>query len=234
VVQNDAIQNDAIQNDSQRSAVVGAPPPSGSVVTLLPPPSPSAIAVPRPRGDANWLVHESIRRNIRLRITERDLFVNDVHVPAASITNVAFWSPRSSQHEFIFVSPATRLSFCVRDDHGDTTPSTSDFIAVVRYLDDAVLPRLVQQRLQTIDSGSRVAIDRLTIGLQGLRWKARAGANELAWTNFDHVAIHRECVEIVARKGRRLRTFTEIPLDTLDAVLVPLLVPAAAKAFGFA
>jgi hypothetical protein len=221
-----------VQNDSQRSAVVGAPPPHGSPRTVLPPPSPGAFAVPRPQGDANWLVHESIRRNIRLRVTERDLFVNDVHVPAASITNVAFWSPRSSQHEFIIVSPATRLSFCVRDDHGDTTPSTDDFIAVVRYLDGAVLPRLVQNRLQAIDAGSRVSIDRLSVGLQGLRWKARVNATELAWSNFDHVAIHRECIEIVARRGRRLRTFAEVPLDTVDAVLVPLLVPAAATAFG--
>jgi hypothetical protein len=226
------VQNNAIENIGPRSAVLGAPPPSGSALTTLPPPSPGVVAAPRPRGDANWLVHESIRQNIRLRVTERDVFINDVQVPAASITNVAFWSPRASQHEFILVSPATRLSFCVRDDHGDTTASTSDFIAIVRYLDGAVLPRLVQQRLQSIDAGSRVSVDRLTIGLQGLRWKARARANELAWSNFDHVAIHRECVEVVARKSRRLRTFTEIPLDKIDAVLLPLLLPAALRAFG--
>jgi hypothetical protein len=193
---------------------------------------PGLAPAPRPQSDANWLVHESIRRNIRLRITERDLFVNDVQVSAASISNVAFWSPRASQHEFILVSPATRLSFCVRDDHGDTTRSTADFIAVVRYLDGAVLPRLVQQRLQTIDAGSRVTIGPMTVGLPGLQRKTRLGTDKLAWSEFDHVAIHRECVEVVARKGRRLRTFAELPLSTVDAVLVPLLVPTAAKAFG--
>jgi hypothetical protein len=180
---------------------------------------------------ANWLVHESRRKNIQIRITEHDLFLDDVHIAASDITNVAFWSERSTHHEFIVVTPATKLTFCLRDDRVDFIPSSVDFVAIVRYLEGSVIPRLVQHRLQRIDMGMKVSMDRLTADRSGLSWASRPRARTVAWSDFDHVTIHRDHIEIVARRGRKLDSFADVPLTALDTVLIPALLPAAASVF---
>jgi hypothetical protein len=210
------------------TAAVALPPPPGADQRL----SGDALGPVAERSGANWLVHESRRKNIQIRITERDLFLDEVHIAAADITNVAFWSERSTHHEFIIVTPATKLTFCLRDDRVDLTPSATDFVAIVRYLEGAVIPRLVQHRLQRIDMGMKVSIDRLTADRTGLSWASRPRARAIAWADFDHVTIHRDHIEIVARRGRKLNSFTDVPLTALDAVLVPMLLPAATSVFG--
>lgn len=207
--------------------------------TIAPAPTMSAPwaaepAVPRPSSSdpvANWLVHESIRKNIRLRISEREITLDDVVVAAADITNVAFWTVKPTHHEFVLVSPATKVTFCVRDDRSDLTPSTHDFVALVRFLESAVLPRLVQHRLQRIDMGMTVAIDGLSANRAGLAWSSKLRSREMTWEDFDHVTVHRDHVDIISRKGKRLVPFAEVPLTSLDAVLIPLLLPAATSVF---
>jgi hypothetical protein len=228
--------------ETQQIRSVAAPSMSAPWATTpvpLPPPPSAARRLADDQLDpidevagANWLVHESRRKDIQIRITEHDLFLDEVHVAAADITNVAFWSERSTHHEFIIVTPSTKLTFCLRDDRVDLTPSVTDFVAIVRYLEGSVIPRLVQHRLQRIDMGMKVSFDRLTADRAGLSWASRPRARAIAWTDFDHVTIHRDHIEIVARRGRKLNSFAHVPLTALDVVLVPMLLVAATSVFG--
>jgi hypothetical protein len=180
---------------------------------------------------ANWLIHESSRKHIRIRLTEKELVLDDEHMLADDVTNVAFWSERSSHHEFVLMTPDTKLTFCLRDHRIDFVPSATDFVAVVRYLEDAVVPRLVQQRMQRIDMGLAVAVGPTQLDRAGIHRGRGKRRKTLAWADFDHITIHRDHLTIVGRRGRKLDSFTNVRLNLLDAVLLPKLLSPAASVF---
>jgi hypothetical protein len=197
------------------------PPTTGRSDALPPPPVPAA---------ANWLILDSDRADVRLRITEHELFVGDRRLASADISNVAFWTAK--QHEIVLVTPGIRLSFCLRNSRTDTTPAAQDFATLVKYLDTRVLPRLVQQRLQRLDMGMTVEIGPIKLRRAGIQSNRRTGRDHMPWADFDRAVVERDEVTIMRRRKSRIVPFAKIDLADLDAVLLPMLLRPAAGAFG--
>lgn len=216
------------KHDRHVTATVSSPP--------LPPPTGPAVAGPPPaarQAGTDEPIYESTRRRVKLRITADTLSYGPTTMQASEITELAFWMPKPGHHRVHLEGGTTGLSFRLVGRGTGGLTARDEYVRVVAWLESRALPRLLQGRLARVGMGLTVRIGRLELREGGMRWRGRVRSSEVRWDAFDHVAVTRKYVTVMTRTGRgKLRPFARLPLNELNAVLLPMLVPAAATSFG--
>ncbi len=210
--------------------------------TLLPPPAPGVLPQLSPTmfdnragaASETWVLFESTRKGHRIQLTEQQMSVGNRHLLASAISDVAFWSPRAHHYRVHVEGVGPALSTTIKS-HAKRTQGAAEreTVAIVRWLEKRVFPRLVQARLQRLSLGLTVRVGRLELRESGLRWRGPLARHSATWAEFNHVVVTRHELVIVVRsaRGGRLTTLARLPHNELNAVLLPALLPAAARTF---
>jgi hypothetical protein len=165
----------------------------------------------------------------KLRLTDRSISFGAVELQASEIRDLAFWTRRPGVHHVHLQGAGPTLDFVLA---GKGASATEDFRHVVEWLEQNVFASALQARLSRINLGLTVRMGRLELRAQGMRWRSMSSVDQIRWIDFDHVVVTRRDVAIVVRSKRgKLREFAQLPHNELNAVLLPMLLPAAAASF---
>ena len=213
-------------NDTTPAGAPLPPPPPGATPVAQPDMS---MAAPASAGVASAIEHEAVIDGVKLQLSDEEIAFGKVKLAAFDIEDLAFWTQRPGIHHVHLqgAGPVIDMAFKGRNKH-----TIGDYAAVVKWLEREVVANVLQERLTRLSIGLTVRIGRLELRSEGMRWKHLHGQSEVSWAAFDHVRVARKDVSIMVRGGKgKLRTFAELPHNELNAVLIPMLVPAAANIF---
>jgi hypothetical protein len=203
----------------------------------LPPPPPGAEPLAAPdlvavRSNAALhaeFEHEAVVDGVKLQLCEEHIAFGKVKLAAFDVQDLAFWTQHPGRHHVHLQGAGPNIDIAFKGRAKDTL---HNYAAVVKWLEREVVANVLEDRLTRLSIGLTVRIGRLELREEGLRWRRVSGTSIVSWNAFDHVTIARRELAIVVRGGKgKLRTFAELPHNELNAVLVPMLVPAAANSF---
>lgn len=206
----------------------------------MPPPLPAVVPIPPMTADGvgragtDDMVFESTRRGVKLRLTEHTLSRGRSTIRANDITDIAFWMPKTGLHRVHVESSGSAVAFGLAGRGGGAAAAAAriDYTQVVEWLEQRVIPRLVQSRLSRIGLGLTVRIGRMELREAGIRRRGFARSRDLRWSKFDHIVVTRKHIVVISRGSRgRLHQFARLPLNELNAVLLPILLPAASNSY---
>jgi hypothetical protein len=207
----------------------------------LPPPTPGAspdpyLPAPLPlttNEAANWLVYSSQHGGVKIHLTERELRFGDQRIMLDDVHDVSFWSPKRHRYRVALHGTNAKVTLAMKSSGARRLdPHRRDYLEIVKLIEAAVFPGLLEARLQRIDMGLPVRIGKLELRDDGLRFRSHGRTKQLPWAGFDHVLLAGKRMKIITRdnKGRR-RTFAKIRIAEMNAVLLPSLLTIGSTSF---
>jgi hypothetical protein len=182
---------------------------------------------------ANWLVYSSQHRGISIHLTEREIRLGGRRILLGDVHDVAFWSPKRHRYRVHLRGADATVSLAMRSSGARRRdPHRQDYLEIVKLIEAAAFPTLLEQRLHRIDMGLPVRIGKLELRYSGLRIRSYGHTKQLPWEGFNHVLLAGKRIKIMTQdQTGRSRTFATIPVATMNAVLLPSLLTIAATSF---